>query len=306
MLNNFRKMQIVGRILLFLSMALLVSCVSNKKYNSLETAADSLKVVNMAQNQQLYEMQSYIETITRSLDSIAYQESILYLPEPETGRRSVSRSVMISRLEKFQELIQRQKEKVRALEEKTFQDSIKMGRLHSLISHLTIQIEQKDEEISKLKGELSRSKVEISQKKKEIAKLNESVDNLSSEVDSLVGTVANLEGCNKELQSKIKESEKVYYIIGTRKELRDKGLLSTNSFKLRLNTKNIKIEDFTSVNPDDLKELSFPGRSPKIITDMPKDSYILYDGRSIGQSKLEVVDIERFWSITRMLVIVIN
>lgn len=306
MSNNFKNSQIFCGALLLLSMVLSVSCVSNKKYTSLEARTDSLEVINMAQGQQLYELQDYIETIARSLDSIAYQESILYLPDPETGRRTVSRSVMISRLESFQELIHRQKERVRTLEETILQDSIRLGSLHSLVSHLTTQIEQKDEEISKLKGELSRSKVEIAQKKKEIAILNESVDNLSSEVESLNGAVADLEGSNEELQNKIKESEKVYYIIGTRKELRDKGLLSTNSLKPRLDATNIQISDFASANPEDLSEYSFSGRSPKIITDMPKDSYILYDGRSGGQSKLEITDLERFWSVTKILVIVVN
>lgn len=306
MSNNFTHSHIFCGSLLLLSMVLSVSCVSNKKYTSLEAKTDSLEVINMAQGQQLYELQDYIETIARSLDSIAYQESILYLPDPETGRRTVSRSVMISRLESFQELIHRQKERVRTLEETILQDSIRLGSLHSLVSHLTTQIEQKDEEISKLKSELSRSKVEIAKKKKEIAKLNESVDNLSSEVESLTGTVADLEGSNEELQNKIKESEKVYYIVGTRKELRDKGLLSTNSLKPRLNTTNIQISDFSSANPEDLSGYSFSGRSPKIITDMPKDSYILYDGRSSGQSKLEIIDLERFWSITKILIIVVN
>lgn len=219
---------------------------------------------------------------------------------------TVSRSVMISRLEDFQELIHRQKERVRMLEETILQDSIKLGSLHSLVSHLTTQIEQKDEEINKLKGELSRSKVEIAQKKKEIAQLNESVDNLSTEVENLTGTVADLEGSNEELQNRIRESEKVYYIVGTRKELRDKGLLSTNSLKPRLNAANIQISDFSTANPEDLSEFSFSGRSPRIMTDMPKDSYILYDGRSSGQSKLEITDMDRFWSITKILIIVIN
>ena len=120
------------------------SCVQQSKYNELLEQLDTLTIQKARNEQTMTELQTYIDEITMSLDSIAYQESILFLPDPETPNKSISKNIIRKRLDAFQELVDRQQLRISILEDSLNINNTNLRSIKSLLGHMQEQIEQKN------------------------------------------------------------------------------------------------------------------------------------------------------------------
>ena len=121
----------------------------------------------------------------------------------------------------------------------------------------------------------------------------------------------------KELETELREAyekiaeleEKIYgaYVLITSKEdLKKKGIYTSNQLsKNRFDHSNLDKKWFKSVDIRDCRRFEIFDESPQVLTAMPKDSYKI-EKTERHTSVLEITDINRFWAITKYLVIMAN
>lgn len=276
-----------SNVFIFLIILALTSCVQRSKHQEVLDQRDTLMVQNSRNEAMMAELQTYIEEITMSLDSIAYHESLLFLPDPETPNKTASKKVLQKRLEAFQELIDRQQTRIRTLEDSLNVNNANLRSIKSLLVHMQGQIEQKNAQIEQMKNEL-------------IAK--------DANIKSLKRTVSSLEDDINDLQQQTKNQEEIliyqndlineaYFLMGSKKELISWGAMTGNK-----TSPSPDLNNFIKVDIRYFTELEIPSTKPKILTTMPTCSYSLIRNDD-GTSTLRINDPTEFWKVSKTLII---
>lgn len=276
--------------------ALIVSCgTPSSRYNKVLAERDSLKVENEIQEQNLNSIAEMIDTINSVLNSIAMEEGMLFITN--TREASYAKSRALRDLERFEQVLRHQQDRINELDSLlSITDTTKRRSLEMLLSHLKLELSKKDGQIVKLRAELSNKNVDIS-------KLREKVESQQSIIEKQTETI-------DEQSHKIEQQKKVivtqdeqlnigYVLISTRKELTDKGIAKRRKL---LNEKELDDYNFRKVDIRNCKELSFKARAPRILTDMPKNSYTLKHTGG-GNYVLTIVNPSSFWSVSNYLIV---
>lgn len=268
-------------------MAFHASCIQMSKHQEVVNQRDTLMVQNSRNEAMMKELQSYVEEITISLDSIAYLESLLFLPDPETPNKAVSKIVIRKRLEAFQELVDRQQIKIRSLEDSLNINNANLRSIKSLLTHMQVQIEQKNVQIEQMKEELQVKEANIKR---------------------LKTTVATLKSDVSDLQQQTKDQEEIlvfqndllneaYFLMGSKKELTSWGAMSSGKASV-----NPDLNSFIKVDIRYFTELEIPSAKPKILTTMPASSYTL-EKNPDKTTTLRIYDPAEFWKASKILII---
>lgn len=278
---------------------MVVSCVPRSKYNKVLTQRDSLVVAGDNQSSQMVTLQSYIDEISSCLDSIAVQENILFLPDPEFNDRPLSKKEKIKRLENFQELVERQHKRISELELVVSKDSIELSKFRSIIAYLSNEIEEKDQSITRLKAELLNTQTQVKN-------LNGKIDNLNSHISVLNSDIENLESISQEQMQALNIQDellnKAFVCIGTKKELSRTGVV-TGMNKLRLD--QVNTANCSEIDIRTFLEVSIEARNVKILTQHPSSSYVLKKNGDMTYT-LSIISPADFWNFSPYLVIMTN
>lgn len=290
------------KILIAISFATIViasvtSC--GRKDNTMEESwkqeRDSLTRVNSQQQAVLDQMTAAMAEIAFCLDTIAVHERVIVTGIDEEGNR-LSRKSIRNRLEILAQVISEQKEKLGALEEKFSNSTMQIGKLHSIIEFLENSLAKKDAEVEKLKSEVSSSNYRV-------VALEEKVSNMND-------TIVSERAVNSEQKQQIAQQDaqlnEVYYIIGTEEQLISKGILSKEGKiikKKKINFSNINKSALTKGDIRTVKSISIRGKSPKILSDVPKGSYSL-DKTGNDMATLHITNPTSFWSANNRILII--
>ena len=121
----------------------------------------------------------------------------------------------------------------------------------------------------------------------------------------------------KELETELREAYdsivhlrdvlcRAYVLIAQKKELQEMDLLTKSQYsRNRLNYSMFDKRLFKTIDIRGCRRFEIFDESPQVLTAMPKDSYKI-EKTERHSSVLEITDIERFWAITRYLVIMAN
>lgn len=269
-----------------ISLMLLASC-GGQENKRLTAEMDSLKWVIENQNENLHEMTSCLDVVANGLDSIHQQENIIYMGRDEVTGKKLTRQELKQRMKALAELISRQRERIDALEDSlSFKTNKQLKSLKMVIASLNAQLEEKERTIADLK-----TVVEIQRM---------SVDSLRKDKAELEGHVQNQEKALKVQDEIINEG---YYIIGTRKELKEAGVITGKL--LQKSKVNLETADLTKLQKIDIRdfgtELKIDAKKAVILSHMPETSYRMVEGNN--QVTLFIEDVNLFWSMSKILVI---
>lgn len=101
------------------------------------------------------------------------------------------------------------------------------------------------------------------------------------------------------------ELNSAYYVIGSSKELKEKGILTKEGGVAglggvnKLNTASLTKDHFASMDITNTTEIHVGGKKAKLATSHPEGSYRFED----GATKLLITDVDKFWSISKYLVV---
>lgn len=280
-----------------LLLPLLFSCKSKKAFDAVSKERDSLAIENTNTQTQLSELKNYIDILTTTLDSIAIEEGLLFVPDAEHPDKPLSKRVISERIDRFKDLVERQHMRIKALEDSLLINESAYSNIKTLITYYREEIEKKDAEIDKMKVELNRRNASI-------RKLETKVSELQSGMDSLNTGMAQLQEVSDMQQNILKAQDEIlnegYYLIATRRQLVTDGIVKNSKL-----TGFMDLSYFEKVNIKEFTSLEISGSKPKILTAMPVSSYVLTE-KEEGLYLLEIIDPAEFWKVSNTLVIQIR
>lgn len=271
-----------------------VSCGDKEKEKQWIAERDSISSVNTQLQFMLDNMTGTVADISMSLDSIARLENMIVLGFDEEGNK-LSKKSMKGKLQALSDLIVHQRERMSAMDSALVADNATISQLKKIIAFLDASLQQKDKEINKLKKELDRKDFNISE--------------LTSHISTLQDTVSVVQQKNEEQQQVIDQQtammNEVYYIIATKDVLSDYGIIEKSGKiikKTKINFSSINKSFLVKADKRELKTIHINGKSPKILCEVPKESYTLNTGKN--SSTLTIHDANKFWSANNKLLII--
>ncbi|MBR6121188.1 MAG: hypothetical protein IKQ05_02200 [Prevotella sp.] len=280
-----------------LILACLTGCSDSDKTKVEEMTAkiDSLERVNADRQYDITSFNLFIETLSNGLDSIAQQENTLFFTNKGTERTIVDRKQLKKNLEMFQNTLITQRQKIVELTESLKKRGADISKLNSLVNYLNQQLDEKDRMIKQMQADLDKKNVSIVRLKERINTLAEDNYTLTKEADTQKQTLIAQE----------KAINEAYIIIGTKKELKERGILSSGFLKkTKVNYQDLPKDKFKKIDIRTYKEVTIPSKKVKILTQMPSSSYEMKtDG---DNTTLHVTNPTEFWSVTNYLIIQTN
>ena len=282
--------------LLLICGTIVISCNNSLSQRNQELTAerDTLLAQVSLQDSQLSELQLSLKLLSSSMDSIAMQEGMLFLPDPENPNAKLTKAQIRGRLEAFQDLVARQYDRISELEDSLDMQNESLKNLYTIIQHYKAQIEQKDVEISKMKAELKSKSASIS-------KLNTQINNLKSDITAKESNIDYLQQVSDQQKSIMTAQDEIlnegYYLVKSRKELTAMGIKTSN-----ISQSNINLDKFTKIDIRYFNELNIKSSKVKILTQIPATSYELVINTD-GTTTLKILSAADFWQFSNILII---
>lgn len=274
--------------------ALLLSACAGKDEKKIQE--DSLKIADLTAeyeeatnfNDSLMLLMGDIYT---GLDSINTQEGLLY--NMGSGDAADRRAEIRRNLSAIKARLAANKQLLESMEAKVKSSGNENSVQAKTIAQLRKHIEQQDAKIAQLESDLSKAKDEITNLNTQVAETQEQVKaETQAKEEAQAATVA-----------AENEANKVYYAIGSNKELKNKGLLAK---KFLGTTKVLKgqfdASYFVAADKRTLKSIPTNAKKVKIWTNMPEGSYRIV-GEKDGPKTIEITNSAKFWSLSSHLVI---
>ena len=274
--------------LAFLALTAFTSC--GNKTEKLQQEADSLKSALQQRNQDYSNLQNFVSVISESLNAINAQENTIIRTDPE--KTLPDREQMKQSLVQLKETLQQQRDRIEQLEKEVSTGNADATKLKTIIEALKQQMVQKDEQISNLMAQLEKSNLTTVQLSQRIGKLTQQT---SEQADRIAQQ-------EEVMQAQDQILNEGYIKMGTKKELKEAGLLSGGFLKkTKVNYSNINFDLFQKIDIREVTNITIPSKSPKILTNIPAGSYTL---QQEGQSTILVIsDPTSFWSVSNFLII---
>lgn len=263
----------------------LTSC-NNKATVAENDQVDSTAVVNEElESAEVDAMADIINEVSASLASIEAQENMIYkAAEGETDKEKI-----LNQLNAFKTLLAEKQSQIKDLSKKN-----------------TVLSESSKKTIQNLQKMVEFLEKQLVAKTHQIEKMAELLNNKDAKIDEFRYSINELSNESEYLKDQNYEQDKklntVYYIVASKKDLKDSGLLKSNMFSKKVNNDNIDNSLFKKADKRNLNKIDIPSKSPKILTNNPTSSYTLTENED-GTSTLKITDPEKFWSISSYLII---
>lgn len=260
---------------------------------SMKEQLDSLQTAYEQRNADYNELNEYLGVIATGLDSISLQEGQLLKNDegPTLNREQIKKN-----LDSFQQTLQNQRERIAVMEKKLQTNQKYSAHLRSIIATMKQQLAQKDEEIANLRKLVDDKNVDI-------ARLKENVQNLQQRNEMQAGLIASQ---NETIMSKESTLNTVYIKIGTKKELKNAGLLDGGFLKkTKVDFDKIDKSAFKAVDKREIGQIDLGNaKKAKVMTPQPEGSYRIDQA---GKSTiLSITDKEKFWAVYDFVIIQID
>jgi chromosome segregation ATPase len=244
--------------------ALSITSCQTKQIDALKVSKDSLQVILHERDSLLNDM---IETFTQIETNLAFikEQRNLISANSQNGETEISKKdQIIQDVQELAKLLQESKARLDDLNHKLKKSGIKIASLEKRVSELSDSLTTRNSEVISLTQELEKKNYEVGQ-------LTEQLTNLES-------VKAEQEEVIKEQTSTIDNLNKAYYIIGTTKELKEKGLISKEGGFLGIGkTKTLNSDAnnsyFTEIDVRQLSSIPLDAKEAKLLSKHPAGSF---------------------------------
>lgn len=287
------------KLLFLLFVTIFCSCKGDVvDVSELVAERDSIVNASMQQKQELEKMNEFLAVISNGIDSISIQEGFIR----NNGREGtgMSREQMRQSLQELAELLTRQRQRIKMLEDSLKLKGVGGENLRNIVAYLNEQLLSKEAVINQLRSEISNKNTDIanlqSLRSSEQATYQAKISSLNKHIDDL--------GKKNEVQKQVLAAQsdmmnECYMKIGTKKQLKQSGILDGR----KLNPGGLTPDKFVRVDIREFRELKINSKKPRILTTMPQNSFSIVRN-SDGSSTLTITNPSSFWSSSNYLVIV--
>ena len=273
---------------------MMASCSGEKG----KSAEDSLQIVTVQYEQASSFNDSLLllmGDIYDGLDSINTQEGLLYSME-KGGEKFDRRAEVRQNLESIKERLQKNRELLAQMQAKLDKQTGENSVLKKTIADLQARIENQEVKIMQLNTQLENANAEIANLNSQVAQGKEDLE----------AETAAREQAQAEATAAENLANRVYYAIGTNKELKNNGLLEKKFLgATKVLQGDFNENYFTTADKRTLSVINTGGKKVKIWGNTPKDSYEIIDN-SNGTQSIKITDPKAFWERSPFAIIQID
>ena len=272
-----------------LAIAGMASCDQNKQTADEATRQrDSLLQVINQKDDEMNELMDCVNEVQDGFRRINEAEGRITVQNgnPETAS---SRGIIQENMQYIQDVMKQNRELIAQLQDKLKNSTLNVKSLERTIQNLQAQLESQSQRIQELEASLAEKNIVIAEQGDQIDNLNENVNNLTQENRQKSETLATQD----------KDLHTAWFVFGTKAELKEQKILKDGDV---LKTGDFNKDYFTQIDIRVVKEIKLYSKSAQLLTTHPAGSYTLQKDQK-GEYVLRITDANKFWSISKYLVI---
>lgn len=279
---------------LFLVMGLIVvSCTNvkeSKEYKELQAQRDSLLMRSTGAESEAAEMMAVISEVEANFAKIREAEKYIATQSAQGGEMTQDTKQRVEdNFQMINEILQRNKEQLEQLNRRQSAGSREIASLKNTISRLNAEMLESSNRLAQLQEELA-------QKDEQIALLAEDVTALAQEAEQQSATIREQE----------KTLHTAYYVFGTAGELKEQKILSGGFLQqTRVLQDTFNKEYFLKIDIREVTQIPLYAPKGKLWSTHPEGTYEFVKGDD-GNLNFVITDTQRFWSLTKFLIIEVN
>ena len=274
-----------------LALLLLGACTGKKSSPDLANMEqnDSLQRIIAQRDSEINDMMSTLNEIQEGLSAINQAENRLSIAREGEG---ANKTAQIKENIKFiANTMARNREVMKRLQQQLRESRFNGDELRKTISNLTQQLDDKAQELQRLKAELDAKDIHIAELDEKIDNLNDNVENLQTDAQQKAQTISNQD----------KQLNTAWFVFGTKKELKEQHIMENG----KVLQSNFNKNYFAKIDIRIDKEIKFYSKSARILTMHPSGSYTLTPDVN-KQYVLRITNPQLFWSTSKYLVVLVK
>lgn len=274
-----------------LALLLLGACTGKKSSPDLANMEqnDSLQRIIAQRDSEINDMMSTLNEIQEGLSAINQAENRLSIAREGEG---ANKTAQIKENIKFiANTMARNRELMKRLQQQLRESRFNGDELRKTISNLTQQLDDKAQELQRLKAELDAKDIHIAELDEKIDNLNDNVENLQTDAQQKAQTISTQD----------KQLNTAWFVFGTKKELKEQHIMENG----KVLQSNFNKNYFAKIDIRIDKEIKFYSKSARILTMHPSGSYTLTPDVN-KQYVLRITNPQLFWSTSKYLVVLVK
>jgi hypothetical protein len=283
--------------ILLLAILLIAGCGKKKEQQILDLQEKNvrLQAEYEKKDSMLNELFVSINDIERNLSDITAREKLITeAPSDEKRMNMDVRDKIIDEIILINNIMEENKKRLASLQDQLKKSNTRISSLEETIKMLTVRLEEKEMELASLKEQLM--------------KLNFTIETLNATVDTLREETTSQSKVISQQDAMIGEMNTVWYVIGTKKELEEKGIIEKAGGLFSgemVMSEMINPDYFTTTDMRTLSKIPFDGSKATLVTVHSEGTYRLLQENE-KYTGIEILDAKEFWKSSRFLVIMIK
>ena len=266
----------------------------NKHQAIVENQKRSYTQVITSRDSVINEWMLTFDEIEKDLSTVKEKENIITMKSSDKEFSKDKKEQILKDIEYINTVLDQNKKKIASLTTQLKNSGATIKGLQIKIAELEATMKERETEIADLKTVLSKKDFEIGQ-------LNARMTEQQTAIVQKDQTIS----------TQTAEINKAYYVIGTYKALRDKGVISKEGGFLGLGKKeslhqNFSDNVFTQIDITQVKSIPVNSKDAKLITSHPSSSYELVRDKDNKVTSIEIKDPSQFWKISKYAVVEIK
>jgi uncharacterized protein (DUF3084 family) len=278
-------------VMLLMSILVLSGCrYKSDAFKAMEQEKDSLLLEEQKKTAELNQMLSVINLIEENFTQIKEAENYVTFQTNQEQVADDSLERIVQDIELIRKTLVENKSQITSLRNQLASSRTASGEMKRLIARLTGQIEEHVQTITTLQEQLALKDIRIQELDELVLVMTDSISVLHKDVS----------GKESQLAMKDEQLNKVWFVFGTRKELREQEIYTRNG----LLEEGFNKDYFLEADARTLTDISLYSKKAKLLTNHPVSSY-QYD-RVNDFLVLRITDYKKFWEISHYLVIEVD
>lgn len=281
------------KILIFVACALAMGAcnMTGEQQEIVQTELDSLQKIINEKDMELDDILGVFNEVQEGIRRINEAEGRVTIAEGNPESAS-SKEVIHENMEFIKDAMQQNRDLIAQLQQKLKNSSIKNTKMQQTIENLQAQINAQAARIQELEASLAEKDALIESQ-------GEAIAGLSNDVASL--TEDNKAKAEK-VQQQDKELNSAWFVFGTKSELKEQKILDKGDV---LKSGDFNKNYFTKIDIRYDKEIKFYSKSAQLLSNHPSGTYQLTKDKQ-GQYELHITDPQKFWSVSKYLVVLVK
>ena len=282
------------KILLFVACALGLSACNmtgGQQQDAMQQERDSLQRIINEKDMELDDILGVFNEVQEGIRRINEAEGRVTIAEGNPESAS-SKDVIRDNMDFIKQAMQQNRDLIAQLQEKLENSSIKNTKMQKTIESLQAQIDAQSARIQELEASLAEKDALIESQ-------GEAIAGLSNDVASL--TEENKQKAEK-VQQQDKELNSAWFVFGTKSELKEQKILTNGDV---LKSGDFNKNYFTKIDIRYDKDIKFYSKSAQLLSSHPAGTYQLTKDNQ-GQYELHITDPQKFWSVSKYLVVLVK